>query len=305
VVTATSENSARVWDAATGDPVTPPLLHNSPVARAAFSPDGRRVLTVSERGVRVWHASNGQPLTPPLQHRDEVLHATFSTEGRRVLVLCQDHTVRVWSVAVSEADTPTLDHDDQVLLAAFSADGRFLATAAADHGVRLWSLGREVPTPVVFLGGDSLPPRMRNPTNAMVGPLSPLAGGAGQRLRGLTNAVPGPPPLKFTGAPQELLFGRDNRSLLVVSTEPPAERQLRVWDLRELRDESRDGKRIAAPLKPPRTFPELLALSPDGRRLLLHTREDRRRLEVEDLDAAGPRKPGPPFGQRPRPRPRR
>jgi len=33
---------ARVWDAATGKPITPPMIHSGAVNSAVFSPDGRR-----------------------------------------------------------------------------------------------------------------------------------------------------------------------------------------------------------------------------------------------------------------------
>jgi WD40 repeat protein len=55
VLTASFDHTARVWDAATAEPVTPPLQHSDWVMHAAFSPDGRRVVTASADGTaRVW-----------------------------------------------------------------------------------------------------------------------------------------------------------------------------------------------------------------------------------------------------------
>jgi WD40 repeat protein len=54
IATACSDRSARVWDAATGDPITPPLPHRKEVDQVGFLP-GRRVFTVSRDGVaQVW-----------------------------------------------------------------------------------------------------------------------------------------------------------------------------------------------------------------------------------------------------------
>jgi hypothetical protein len=52
-----------VWDAATGQPLTPPLRHQYQVHHAAFSPDGRRVLTASA-GPAILPASQGDE--PPV-----------------------------------------------------------------------------------------------------------------------------------------------------------------------------------------------------------------------------------------------
>src|SRR5207237_93972 len=77
---------ARVWDAATGEPVTPPLKHGGEVHYASFSPDGRRVATASEDGTaRVWDAVTGEPVTPPLKHAGAVARAAFTPDGRRLV----------------------------------------------------------------------------------------------------------------------------------------------------------------------------------------------------------------------------
>jgi WD40 repeat protein len=56
VVTASEDNTARVWEADTGKSVGQPLQHAGVVWSAAFSPDGRRVVTASkDTTARVWH----------------------------------------------------------------------------------------------------------------------------------------------------------------------------------------------------------------------------------------------------------
>jgi len=47
VVTASIDNTARVWDASTGQALTPSLQHNKGVLYASFTPDGRRIVTAT------------------------------------------------------------------------------------------------------------------------------------------------------------------------------------------------------------------------------------------------------------------
>jgi WD40 repeat protein len=62
--------AARVWDAATGAELTPPLRHEGSVLRATFSPDGKRVVTLSQRWqdgreweiAQLWDAQSGKEL---------------------------------------------------------------------------------------------------------------------------------------------------------------------------------------------------------------------------------------------------
>jgi WD40 repeat protein len=57
VVTASWDDTAQVWDAATGKPLTSALEHQGEVVSATFSPDGTRVVTAShDKTARVWDA---------------------------------------------------------------------------------------------------------------------------------------------------------------------------------------------------------------------------------------------------------
>ena len=48
IVTASGDNTARVWNAQTGESIATLLDHKGPVLNAMFSPDGRSVFTASE-----------------------------------------------------------------------------------------------------------------------------------------------------------------------------------------------------------------------------------------------------------------
>jgi hypothetical protein len=48
VVTAGTDRAARVWDSATGSPITPPLVHGDDVNCAEFAPVGNRLVTASD-----------------------------------------------------------------------------------------------------------------------------------------------------------------------------------------------------------------------------------------------------------------
>ena len=109
VVTASTDRTARVWDTATGKPVTPPLAHADIVNYAAFSPDGRVVVTASaDRTARVWDALTGAPITPPLEHDNRVMHASFASDGAQVITASLDRTARLWDLSADSHPLPDL-----------------------------------------------------------------------------------------------------------------------------------------------------------------------------------------------------
>jgi hypothetical protein len=64
VATAALDRTARVWDAATGQPLSEPLVHDGRVVRARFSPDGRWLLTAARHG-HLWELFQANSPAPP------------------------------------------------------------------------------------------------------------------------------------------------------------------------------------------------------------------------------------------------
>ena len=61
----------RFWNAATGQPIGQSLEHDNPVSSAAYSPDGKAVLTTAYGSSKawLWDAALGLPIGKPLEHQ--------------------------------------------------------------------------------------------------------------------------------------------------------------------------------------------------------------------------------------------
>jgi WD40 repeat protein len=100
VVVRGADGSARVWDADTGEPLTPPVRHGAAVLYAAFSADGSRLLTAAEdRTVRAHDALTGEALAPPLKLSRAIRRAWFRPDGDRAVVVCEGGVVRAWDLS--------------------------------------------------------------------------------------------------------------------------------------------------------------------------------------------------------------
>jgi WD40 repeat protein/tetratricopeptide (TPR) repeat protein/tRNA A-37 threonylcarbamoyl transferase component Bud32 len=146
-------NAARVWDVVERDtplPLTGFLMHNDEVMQAAFSPDGRHVITASRDGtVRLWDTAPPEAL-PAVKHTPLFLHdAAFSQDGKWVATAHLPATGGRGSVQVYVADTgrpagqPIQPVNDLIDLA-LSADGQRVMTVCGDvrrgANARVWDV---------------------------------------------------------------------------------------------------------------------------------------------------------------------
>ncbi|WP_437736069.1 nSTAND1 domain-containing NTPase [Sorangium sp. So ce1335] len=140
IVTASKDNTARVWNAdGTGEPL---VLrgHKEMVYSAAFSPDGKRILTTSfDNTARVWNADGtGEPLVLR-GHGDRFLSAAFSPDGKRIVTTSFDNTAQVWNADGAGEPLALRGHEDRFLSAAFSPDGKRIVTVSWDKPARVWN----------------------------------------------------------------------------------------------------------------------------------------------------------------------
>ena len=100
-MTASDDNTARLWDAATGSLARRAARGTRAGSIApAFSPDGARIVTASDDNTaRVWDATTGASLAVLQGHTDRVSSAAFSPDGARIVTASEDNTARVWDAA--------------------------------------------------------------------------------------------------------------------------------------------------------------------------------------------------------------
>lgn len=148
IVTASWDNTARIWNADTG--LAELKLeggHSQYVNDALFSPDGSKVLTASDdKTACLWDAKTAKVLRTFEGHEQRVRSAVFSPDGRRALTASHDKTARIWDADSGKVIHVLSGHRQAVLAAAFSADGTRVITASEDNRAKLWdaATGKEL-----------------------------------------------------------------------------------------------------------------------------------------------------------------
>ena len=143
VVTASADNTARVWEVATGREVVLLRGHTKGVTAVAFSSDEARVVTASLDGTtRVWEVATGQEDTVFRGPIRKVGSAALSADGRWIVAAGDDST-RVWETATGKVVAVLGGHASRVNSAAFSPDGEHAVTAGSDSTARVWDVAAQ------------------------------------------------------------------------------------------------------------------------------------------------------------------
>jgi hypothetical protein len=129
-IAAVSRNTARVWDARTGNELTR-LRHEADTA-IAWSPDGGRLATGWGDLATVRQVPGGA-VVAQAKHPHIPSRIAFSPDGKLLGVASSTHTDVHLSDAASGRLVSTLRHPFPVRLIEFSKDGKYLAVAIGDR----------------------------------------------------------------------------------------------------------------------------------------------------------------------------
>ena len=264
VVTASVDHTARVWDAASGKPLSEPMKHDGAVYSAQFSPDGQRVVTASvDKTARVWDAASGKPLSEPIKHDDAVYSAQFSPDGRRVVTASVDKTARVWDAASGKPLTEPMQHHGPVQFAQFSPDGQRVVTASVDKTARVWDAAT----------GKALSEPMKHDGAVYSAQFSPdgqrVVTASVDKTARVWDAASGKPlsePIKHDDTVYSAQFSPDGRRVVTASWDLTA----RVWD-------AASGKALSESMKHDDVVYSA-QFSPDGQRVVTASRDHTARL---------------------------
>ena len=241
-----TERVAYAWDPATGRDLVHLRRHDDKVASAAFSPDGRKIVTASwDTTARIWDAVSGKELHVLKGHTNALLTARFSPDGRRVLtVSSQEERAAYRDVAMG----PTPDETDPgVTTRPYRVQGMSSGMSGGTARrpdpafARLWDpdTGKQVGE----LALDKQTGwRFGNPIRPRVAAYSPDGGrvvvGFDGDLVGVWDAAGGPARFEFTeplGRVSALAFSPDG-SMLAATGDGGA---VVLWDLRTGKRERR------------------------------------------------------------------
>ena len=148
LLTGSRDRSAILWRMPSGEPEGPSLRHEGAVARAAISPDGRRIATGTGPigsndlcQICLWDAKTGSPIGAPLKAQGSVSALVFDpASGRRLFTGDDRFSLQVWDIEAQVEAFPALKARSSGARGwTFSPDGARFAVGSEDYDAYVWS----------------------------------------------------------------------------------------------------------------------------------------------------------------------
>jgi WD40 repeat protein len=142
LLTGGGEQTAHLWDAATGEHLKTFVGHQGQLLTAIFSPDGTLIATGTNFNtptVQIWDINSDTSAIAELKgHGADISQVVFSPDSNLVVTASEDHTARIWDARTGKSIGEPLLHGNVVNRAAFSPDGTRIVTACGDGNVYIW-----------------------------------------------------------------------------------------------------------------------------------------------------------------------
>ncbi len=149
IVSASDDNTIRIWDVATGKKTKTLSGHISFVWSVNFSPDGKYIVSGSgDKTIKLWDVATGKELKTLSGHSSTVSSVDFSPDGKYIASASYDRKIKLWDAATGKELKTFSGHNSSVNTVVFSPDGKYLASGSYDHTVKLWHVatGQEIRT---------------------------------------------------------------------------------------------------------------------------------------------------------------
>jgi WD40 repeat protein len=119
------------------------MRHQQSVNAAAFSPDGKQVVTASTDGTaQFWDAQSGVQLGE-IRLGSPVERAEYNSDGSLLLTIDEGFVASIWQTANPVADARHVFTSPSPSSARFSPDGKRVVLADFDGGVHVWNSATE------------------------------------------------------------------------------------------------------------------------------------------------------------------
>src|SRR6266702_521164 len=139
IVSASRDQTLKVWDAHTGGELRTLSGHTSGVTGCAISLGKDSFVSASyDQTLKMWNGRTGEELRTLSGHTDGVNGCAISPDGDSLVSASSDQTLKMWNVQSGTEQLTLSGHTDGVNGCAISQSGDYIVSASNDETLKMW-----------------------------------------------------------------------------------------------------------------------------------------------------------------------
>src|SRR6476661_6186189 len=124
-ISASHDNTLKIWDTETGTEVRTLIGHTHWVTAVAIAPDGLTAISAShDNTLKIWDTETGTEVRTLTGHTNRVEAVEIAPDGKRAISASHDNTLKIWDTETGTEVRTLTGHTKSVTAVAIAPDGK-------------------------------------------------------------------------------------------------------------------------------------------------------------------------------------
>ncbi|MEJ6482206.1 hypothetical protein N0Y54_12875 [Nostoc punctiforme UO1] len=143
-VSASNDNTLKVWDLWTGGEIFSLTGHQASVNAVAITSDGQTAVSASDDNtLKLWDLQTGKKIFTLSGHKDSVNAVAIAPDGKTAVSVSNSvelWTLKLWDLETGKEISTLRGHKNLVNAVVITPDGQTAVSASSDNTLKLWNL---------------------------------------------------------------------------------------------------------------------------------------------------------------------
>lgn len=141
LVSGSSDNTVKLWDASSGQMITSINADQKEVTAVCYSSDAKYVGSVGLNGtVKIWSAQSGNSIASFVDFKNALKTVVFSPDAKYIAAGGDNNIIMIWDIDNAKLVENFPSNDKSVNALAFSDNGEMLVSVGNDAALKIWDI---------------------------------------------------------------------------------------------------------------------------------------------------------------------